>query len=331
MAGVAGVAELGGIPLGRLGGMVDPWLALAHQAAGPRGESAWQLEARLLQSLWRQRARLAPASDHPRDGVCLTPADGAAMRNFLTPAARRTAEATRPWAPGGSAKERHAREQQLLSTQTMCHNLFGPLAERPEDPRTAEALRLLEPDIEQVERVAFDVEVKPGAAGFIGRPASFHVLVDFRDAKQRPRSLAIKARYGEAHAGGALVLPTEAATLMRRSGVFGRLDPGDMPPRCNSLLREHLVTIAMSHYARRRTRFVYVYPVRHEKSVQAVSVYREFLRESAKFGAHTFEEIIAALRWSYGQKWVEDVWARYLDPAPLRRAAAAGPPSGAPS
>ena len=52
----------------------------------------------------------------------------------------------------------------------------------------------------------------------------------------------------------------------------------------------------MNVHARRRARFVYLYPLRHEKASQAVSVYREYLRESAGFAAHTLEDVVAALR-----------------------------------
>ena len=301
--------------------MVDSELARAHQAVGPRGESVWQHEARLLQALWRQRARLAPAGEGPGDGVRLTSADGVAMCNFLSPAARRSAESTGPWAAGGSAKERATRQQDLLSTQTLCHNIFGPLAEAPGDPRAAEALRLLEPDLAIIEHVAFDVAAKKGNADVIGRPSSFQTVIDYRDAKGAARSLAIKARYAEGHSGGALQLPESAVAVMRRSGVFGRLDPLDLPPRCNALLREHVATIVMNVHARRRARFVYLYPLRHEKASQAVSVYREYLRESAGFAAHTLEDAVAALRWAYGEKWVEDLYGRYLDPTVIRRAA----------
>lgn len=300
--------------------MVEPDIALVHQAVGPRTESPWQSQARLLQSLWRQRQRLAAGGPGPRDGVLLTEADGADLRNLLSAPARRSIEQSRAFAEGGAQAARRALQRELLSTQVLCHNLFGPIAEQPDDPRAAEALRLLDPDVAAVERVIFDVESRRGSAVFIGRPARFHLVIDVRDAKGAPHALAVKVRYHEGHAGGAVDFPESAVELMRRSGAFGRQQPVDLPARVTPLLREHLLTMAMSHHARRRTRLVYLYPLRHERAAGAVAAYREHLRGPSGFGAHTLEDLVGALRWAYGERWVEDVYHRYLDPAPLRKA-----------
>ncbi|WP_372451357.1 PGN_0703 family putative restriction endonuclease [Pseudonocardia oceani] len=104
----------------------------AHHAY-VRGDNAWQQRARLHQSLWRQAHGLvAGMHDGKPLGSRLAPADAEppTLPNYLSPQAQHCVEAAVAEAPKtGALLGRPRLWVDLLSSQPLCFNLFGPLAE----------------------------------------------------------------------------------------------------------------------------------------------------------------------------------------------------------
>ena len=114
---------------------------LAEHDVDIRGDNAWQRWARLHQSLWRQKHGLA-AGPHRGEplGSRLAPADGEppALKNYLSPAAaRQVQQAVAAASRTGALLSRPRLWVDLLSSQPLCFNLFGPLALDPTPVREA--------------------------------------------------------------------------------------------------------------------------------------------------------------------------------------------------
>ncbi|WP_214371464.1 PGN_0703 family putative restriction endonuclease [Pseudonocardia sp. H11422] len=160
--------------------MIDREILKAHHAF-VAGDNAWQQRARLTQALWRERQGL-PAGLH-RDiplGSRLTPAAGEppTLANYMSAPAKRQVESAAAAQHNGALLSRPRLWVDLLSSQPLCFNLFGPLAEDL-DLATA-ALRLLWPHIGQVTEIKFEWSPGRGDERYTGNRSAFDVFVAYR-------------------------------------------------------------------------------------------------------------------------------------------------------
>ncbi|MHA6779644.1 PGN_0703 family putative restriction endonuclease [Pseudonocardia saturnea] len=153
----------------------------AHHAY-VRGDNAWQQRARLHQSLWRQAHGLvAGMHDGKPLGSRLAPtadAEPPTLSNYLSPQARHCVEAAIAEAPKtGALLGRPRLWVDLLSSQPLCFNLFGPLAE--DRTLAGRVLSTLWPDIRTVNDIRFEWSPGRGDEAYTGNHSAFDVFVDY--------------------------------------------------------------------------------------------------------------------------------------------------------
>jgi hypothetical protein len=186
------------------------------------GDNAWQQRARLTQALWRERQGL-PAGLH-RDaplGSRLTPADAEppTLANYMSAQARHQVEtAVAAAQDSGALLSRPRLWVDLLSSQPLCFNLFGPLAEDL-DLATA-VLQLVWPHIVQVTEIKFEWSPGRGDTRYTGNRSAFDVFVAYHGDRGRG-FLAIEVKYHENLRGSTATGPAQRyPTIAQAHGIF---------------------------------------------------------------------------------------------------------------
>ena len=300
--------------------VLDAHLARVH------GDNAWQRRARLMQSLWRERAGLSPGDHNGRPlGSRLTAADGEPpmLANFLSEPARRQVLAAVDDAPRtGALLARPRLWVDLLSSQPLCFNLFGPLAEDL-DLATA-ALRLVWPNlITRVTAIRFEWSPGRGQQTYTGNRSAFDVFVAYDGAGGRG-FLGIEVKYHEDLSGTPARHHGRYDEMAHEHGVFhnGALDRLRVPA-LQQLWLDHLLALALRANPDDgwdEGTFVLLSPSGNIDCTRAGHEYRACLRDAGSFDARTLDEVVQAVRLVTGVGWVDAVHDRYLDPAPPTRA-----------
>ena len=179
------------------GGMIARSVLAAHDV-DVRTDNAWQRRARLHQSLWRQ-AQQMPAGMHNAKplGSRLNPLDAEppTLANYLSPQAKRQVQAAvREAATTGALLARPRLWVDLLSSQPLCFNLFGPLAEDPALATTT--LQMIWPNIQKITRIRFEWSPGRGAERYTGNRSAFDIFVEY-DGPRGRSFLAIEVKYHE--------------------------------------------------------------------------------------------------------------------------------------
>jgi hypothetical protein len=295
-------------------------------------DNPWQQRARLLQSLWRERKGLEPGPRSSVDpsplGSRLTLRDGEpgpdGLHNYMSPAAKDAVLAALADPASGAMLSRPRLWVDLLSSQPLCFNVFGPLAA---DTHLASAVfsALYPGRVDGVRRIAF--EYSPGRDDplYTDNRSAFDVFVEY-DGPRGPGFLGIEVKYHEnlvvkaARDKGYAELA--AGTAAFRPDALRRL----AAPPLQQLWLDHLLALRM-RAAHPGTWadcvFVLLHPAGNRPVARAATDYASCLSDASTFESLTLERLIQTLRQIQSQRWVEDLYERYLDP---RRLAAAGLP-----
>jgi hypothetical protein len=168
---------------------------------GPQCSSDDPFTARMRshQSWYRANILRVPCGVGPKPtstthyGNMLTPAEGAAGRNFLTAEIADVARAR--VAEGAGAVEPFRLFHNMLSSQPMCFNLFGPLVRD-----TALAARLLPTLVSErdadVTRVVLEWAPEP-ATDYLGDRTAFDAFIEYRTPDHRLHALGIETKLTE--------------------------------------------------------------------------------------------------------------------------------------
>jgi hypothetical protein len=293
------------------------------------GDNAWQRRARLGQSLWRQRAGL-PAGEHLGKplGSRLTPADGKPPRlaNYLTQAARNQVEAAVIAAPtSGALLGRPRLWVDLLSSQPLCFNLFGPLAEDLD--LASAALHIVWPElITRVTDVWFEWSPGRGDRRYTGNNSAFDVFVSYTGPGGKG-FLGIEVKYHENLSG------TLARDEHQRYPAIARRHATFRDEAISELQRLPLQQLWLDHLLALQLRadpdddnvwdegtFVLLYPSGNTHCVKAAGRYRDCLTDPSSFDARHLEDIVDAIREITGNGWIDAVHDRYFELAYVRDA-----------
>lgn len=305
--------------------------ALQRHDCVVRGENEWQKRARLLQSLWRTRAGCAAGDHQGRPlGSRLLLADGEPpkLRNYLTDAAGRQVVAAVQGVKQTKALISTPRIWvDLLSSQPLCFNLFGDMAEDLD--LATSTLRMVWPEIQRVEQIRF--EYSPGLADprYLGTKSAFDVFVEYTRADGRA-FLGIEVKYHEDLKVKAANDPTGRFPEIAKGTAAFRADALERlaTPPLQQLWLDHLLALRLRDVDQWAAgKFVLLYPLANHRCRQAATDYRVCLTDCGDFDAVTLEELVAALRYTSDADWVEEFYDRYLNPAVLT--AAGVPPLGA--
>ena len=246
-----------------------------HQASYRGDTNDWQRQARLLQSLWRQRQGLEPGGDREYDGSYLSPTDevrdaASAYISDGAKAAVRTALATKD---RGAVMQPKRLWFNLLSSQPLCFNLFGELSEHVDDPRVSRALARVWPDVETVTAIRY--EWSPGRKDprFLGNGTAFDVYIEYMAVDGAERFLGIEVKYHEDLKVKPPTVGTRAKEVYRASGAFtpGSFDAMSQGTNAQILL-DHLLALSMNEQSppARTGAFVLLYPAQNT-AVDAVA------------------------------------------------------------
>lgn len=301
----------------------------AHHAY-VRGDDPWQQRARLHQSVWREQQSL-PAGLHRGSplGSRLTPADAEppALRNFLSSQARNQVQKAVSAAPRtGALLSRPRLWVDLLSSQPLCFNLFGPLADDL-DLATA-ALRLIWPDIRAVRDIRFEWSPGRDDVTYTTNRSAFDVFVDY-DGDRGRSFLGVEVKYHENLRGSpASDKNGRYAELAKETRVFDESTfrvLSTLP--LQQIWLDHLLALRM--LAAREDgwdagTFVLLHPVGNTRCTSAASDYGRCLTDRDTFDARTLDDVVRAVGIATTDSWVDDVAARFLDPAPVNEAIRSG-------
>lgn len=297
--------------------MITPEILTARCAA-LRGDNPWQQRARLLQSQWRERRGLAPGThrDQPL-GSRITIEDGRppALANYLSPQAKKQVQtAVELSRTSGALLSRPRLWVDLLSSQPLCFNLFGPLAEDL-DLATA-ALRLVWPHIHQVTAVEFEWSPGRGDLNYTGNRSAFDVFIAYLGPTGRS-FLGIEVKYHEDLSGApARDDNGRYPAIARRHGIF-REDalPELQRLPLQQLWLDHLLALQMlasEHEGWQEGTFVLLSPTGNRPCTAAAQRYQRCLTDTSTFDTRRLEELIQALRMTTTDEWIDELNDRYF-------------------
>ncbi|MBR7744367.1 hypothetical protein KC207_13820 [Phycicoccus sp. BSK3Z-2] len=297
--------------------MVSGDLLRQHQAYYRGDRSEWQQQVRLLQSLWRQSRGLPPGGEESYHGSYLPETDeirdsGAAyISDDAVAAARRAVEDKQR----GAVMQPKRLWSNLLSSQPLCFNLFGPLSQHLDDPRTSTALARVWPDIGRVAAIRY--EWSPGRKDprFLNNGTAFDVYVEYDAVDGSQRFLGIEVKYREDLAVKPPTVGDRPRQVFEDSGAFASGSFDTMSTGRNAqILLDHLLALSMTLASEttRTGRFVLLYPARNSAVTDVIASYAPSVIDDT-FVATTLETVVDALRAEVDEPWVDELHRRYLD------------------
>lgn len=298
----------------------EPDRVAVTEPYGPQNSGDDELTARMRfhQSWWRHHRLGVPWSDDKRakHGNYLTASDGNAGKNFLTPAIHWCAN-ERIAAGGGVEEFRCTRN--LLSSQPMAFNLFGPLHHDPDL-----AAVLLDPLLPGGARsAAVFVEWAPPRKLHLDDATSFDVAVRYTTRDGVPALAGIETKLTEPFSQKTYGLDDEHSeryrAVARRSKVW--LDPHDAAltdKRWNQIWRNHLLVESIrQHEPGLLGNEIVVHHPLDTRCATNINSYRAFLSDPATLGAFTLEDIVTTwkplLNTAGQRRWLRDFTDRYLN------------------
>lgn len=252
------------------------------------------------------------------------------MRNYLsTPAREQVQKAVTDAPRTGALLFRPRLWVDLLSSQPLCFNLFGPLAADLELATTA--LRQIWPDIRAVRDIRFEWSPGRNDATYTANRSAFDVFIEY-DGDHGHSFIGIEVKYHEDLRG------TPASNkdglyveIAKRTAAF---DPSTFPLLSALPLQQiwldHLLALRMldrSNDGWDAGTFVLLYPVGNMHCAAAARDYGRCLVGGQTFEARTLDEIVQAAQLATTDAWPDEVHNRYLNPAPVNTAINEVPPS----
>lgn len=274
--------------------------------------------ARVLQSLWRQRAGL-PMGDHngkPLGSRLPTEMAERELANYLTPGIREVVREVLGDASESQLFSKPRIYNDLLSSQPLCFNLFGELT-RDLDLATRVFRALRSDSIGAVTSIGFEYSPGRSTERFTNDRSAFDVFVQY-DVRGGGRGfLGIEVKYHEN-------LKEPAAPHRKRydeiATSMGCFDPTKLvalrTAPLQQLWRDHLLAgtmLADPALGYTEGAFVMLSPAANTYCRSAVSQYRQCLHTQQTFDAWTLEDVVSVLALHTQAPWVEDLRRRYLD------------------
>ncbi len=314
---------------------------------GPQygGDTPFGARMRLLQSRYRANVLGVPCGTGPnpnstsRYGNMLRHEDAMQGRNFLTPGVFRVVQER--LAEGKGAVEPFRLLHNMLSSQPMCFNLFGPLVL---DLGLATRLirALLPGEVERVRDVRIEWAPEP-AAEYLNDRTAFDAFVDYERPDGGRAFLAVETKLTEPFS--AKHYDSEAyRRWMRGPRAPWRPEASREVDAVvhNQLWRDHLLAVALRDHARSPYAAGRLALVRHPEDADCAAVvagYQRLLRDGDdSFFDLPIDRLVRCWREvvdGEAAEWLDAFAARYLAPGddsverPTLRRSAAAPPADA--
>lgn len=289
-----------------------------------RQDPPFTARMRFHQSWYRAHVLKAPYGTGPKVGNkthygnMLALEDGEKGLNFLRPhifqiAKRRIAESK-------GTPDRFRLLCNMLSGQTMCFNLFGPLVDDVE--LATQLLRAWLPgEVERVEGVRLEYAPEP-AKEYLNDRTAFDAYVEYTRPDKRAAFVGIETGFAESFSQKPYARPE----YWRWTKSPGSPWPEESWPRlnepgANQIWRAHLLAVALlghpeSGFA--AGRFMVVYHPPDTPALQPLQAYRRLLKPEDRTFAETSLDRLVDL-WERtaardrDRKWLSDFRLRYLD------------------
>jgi hypothetical protein len=160
-------------------------------------DTAFCRRARLHQALWRERMGYPMGHGHgkPRGDRLAMPWAQESLANYLTPTIQRLVARELAAATDGQVYQVPRIYEHLLSSQPLCFNLFGEMAE---DLELATAVfRRRVPDLERVAAVRFEFSPGRRQNNYLGDKTAHDVFVEYHSRLGGSAFLGIEVKYTE--------------------------------------------------------------------------------------------------------------------------------------
>lgn len=285
-------------------------------------EAAWRRRLRVRQARWREAASLPIGQHLPPRGAPYELGSRIAMpyaeehlANYLTDTIRtlvrrELAEAHLEGKLYGTPRI----FDDLLSSQPLCFNLFGELAEDLD--LASEVLGHLWPaDVDVVTAIRFEHSPGRGDERYLGTRTAFDVFVEVRRPDGRDGFIGIEVKYHEDLTGRPAAARPRVLEVAERSGVFHDPDAEDL--RSNPLQQlwyDHLLALSMLQADDRWAsgRFVLLHPAANVACYAASAAYERLLADQSTFQRLSLEEAVAVIGQHTEAHWIIAFDDRYL-------------------
>jgi hypothetical protein len=279
---------------------------------------------RFHQSWYRSEVLKAPFGTGPKPsnttwfGNMLTLADGERGLNFLTPHTFELAK--RRLAIKKGTIDPFRLFCNMLSSQPMCFNLFGPLVDNLE--LATQLVQVILPgEIQTVSKVQFEYAPEP-ARDYLNDRTAFDAFISFTNQDNQPGFIGVETKLVEAFSAKVYNSPryhqwTEHTFSPWPAEARPRLQSIDL----NQLWRDHMLAVAMqlapgSLYG--SGRFLLVYHPLDVECAAALNVYKTLLKpEDRSFIAMPLNIVVEKWRQAVStaaeKQWLTNFSLRYLD------------------
>ncbi len=296
-----------------------------HPDIGPQyaGDSAFAARMRRHQSWYRAAILKVPYGTGPGPkaeshyGNMLHREDGELGLNFITPGI--FAVVRRRIAQHCGALESFRLLHNMLSSQPMCFNLFGPLVE--DYPLATRVFRQIVPDVAEVVEVV--IEYAPTPAGeYLADRTAFDAFVEFVQVDGRPGFVGIETKLTEPFSQRLYDTPAyrrwsdrpESPWLAEARDRLAEIGH-------NQLWRDHLLAIAMRSHPKSRYASGFFMLVRHPQDRECASVvsgYSALLKPSdCSFIDCPLDRLVraveSAVETPVDRDWLKEFQDRYLN------------------
>ena len=291
-------------------------LAKAHDCF-VASDNEFQRRARLLQAIWRDEQGL-PKGEHrgkPLGSRLAMPRAKAHLENYLTDTIR--AVVAREVLGSKSKAKLYGKPRifnELLSSQPLCFNLFGELAE---DLNLAtRVFYALLPD-KAVRVTGIEFEWSPGRNDerFTGDRSAFDVFVRYVDAARHNGFVGMEVKYHESLKDQPAKLRPRYEAVADSSGSF-RNEAREQLRRkpLQQIWRDHLLAESMllADDGWGHGQFVFLYPAGNAACGSAVSQYRYCLDKDDTFAPWTLEDLARHISAQGAGPWIDAFSDRYL-------------------
>lgn len=288
-----------------------------------RRDSPWKASRRWLQSWWREIELGLPAGPptdprRKRPVASMLPQDVGWDANYLSETAAAVARGLLDTHVGGIVDDDRLRRN-LLSSQPLCVNLFGHLAEHP----GVLVQWLQQVGFNAAEIVDVRFEWAPPREQHFGGGSAFDTMVVYRTGSDRLGFVGIETKYAENLAEQSVTKRPVYAEYTEacghwRDGAVGRLkQPVTVQLWLNTLLAQSTVELHDEDFDEGRCLMMSC-AADHAALDATVDVAAELEPEESWLDWVSYEELIdIAARHEDTAAWAERFRRRYLDPNPI--------------
>lgn len=280
-----------------------------------RNDIAWTAGCRWMQSRWCHEQLGFPAGERrarpgSRKVASMLPLESDPALNLMSPGALEAAIERLSVGSGAGIVAKDRLYRNLLSSQPMCFNLFGPFVEDPSG--LLRWVRSLDSDCVEVTGVRF--EWAPDPAGHFRGGSAFDAMVDYVTASGR-RFLGVECKYAEDLSKNRIRVREPYIEFTRDSGHWmegaeRRLDVRNLRQFwLNTLLVQSLVDREDTYEA--GSCVVMACAADRSAGLATYRVRSELADPDRWLKWSPYESIIGTL--DPGEQWVSDFTARYLD------------------